>query len=63
MDADGGNPVALIENENWDLFPTWSPDGQWITFVEMVPGSGETNVYSMDDEGGDIFQETCGRKL
>ncbi|MBG0787429.1 MAG: PD40 domain-containing protein, partial [Anaerolineaceae bacterium] len=60
MDADGSSQAILEIDQTWQLFPTWSPDGEWIAFVQMVPGSGETNVFSIRSDGTDLRQETFG---
>ncbi len=60
MDADGSNQTILEVDQTWQIFPTWSPDGEWIAFVQMVPGSGETNVFSMRSDGTYLRQEIRG---
>lgn len=32
MNADGSNPVQIMSNPERDLYPVWSPDGNWIAF-------------------------------
>jgi TolB protein len=45
MDPDGGNPVALTTDAadgRTYLYPTWSPDGNSIAFVELMVEGGNT---------------------
>ena len=44
MDADGGNQQ--------DSSPSWSPDGKRIVF--MSKRDGNTEVYVMDADGGNL---------
>ena len=40
MDADGSNPVKLVEDSNLNVFPRWSPDSQSLIFVSRDRGIG-----------------------
>lgn len=40
MDADGSNPVKLVEDSNLNIFPRWTPDGQSLIFVSRNRGIG-----------------------
>lgn len=51
--GDGSNRRRLTNTSAGDYWPAWSPDGQWITFVndsgywKIKPdGSGRTNLWS-----------------
>jgi serine/threonine protein kinase/WD40 repeat protein len=39
MDADGSNPVKLVEDGNLNYFPHWGPDGQYLIFASGVRGA------------------------
>ena len=50
MDADGKNQQRLTENREYDWSPSWSPDGQRITFMSERDGNSE--IYVIDADGG-----------
>ena len=43
MDADGGNPVNLTDDLEYNFEPTWSPDGQRIAFSRTLSFNGLTD--------------------
>jgi Tol biopolymer transport system component len=52
MYADGTGRVRLTNNGVGDLTPTWSPDGQKITFHKLSPVAGEgTQLFVMNADG------------
>jgi hypothetical protein len=63
-DADGGSPRQLLEQENWDSDPHWSPDGSMIAFVRRPAGAAEggpSEVWVMQSDGGDARRLTSGQ--
>ncbi|MDQ6763076.1 MAG: hypothetical protein M3015_10685, partial [Bacteroidota bacterium] len=57
---DGSNPVLIPHTYPGDLYPVWSPDGQWIAYCKTTPGvvftSGNyvTNaIYKITPDGQD----------
>ena len=48
MDADGSNQINLTNNDVWDDFPNWSPDGTRIAFASARDGNSE--IYVIDVE-------------
>jgi Tol biopolymer transport system component len=51
--ADGGAPIQLSgvlssEEEDEDVWPTWSPDGKWIATAKRV--GGKNDVWLVDPE-------------
>ena len=58
MDADGSNPPErLTTNAVGDLTPTWSPDGEKITFHKSAAG-GLTQLFVMNADGTSQTQLT-----
>src|SRR5450759_2501090 len=49
MNVDGTNPVRITNNAAYDVYPTWTPDGNKIVFVSNRDGSN--NIYLMNDDG------------
>ncbi len=49
MSADGSNQTRLTNDPGWDLFSTFSADGQRIAFLSSRDGNGE--IYSMSADG------------
>jgi TolB protein len=56
MDADGGHPTRLTENESMDLRPAWSPDGRQIAFTSNRDGNYE--IYVMKADGSALRRVT-----
>jgi len=48
--ADGGRAVRLTTHPGQELFPKFSPDGQWIAFTGEY--DGDEQVYVVPAEGG-----------
>jgi Tol biopolymer transport system component len=53
----GGDPESL----EFDLSPTWSPDGQMIAWSAFRPDSLLRGIYRMSVDGTDRVQLTVGR--
>lgn len=51
--ADGSNATALMANQTWamDYHPSWSPDGEWITFTSERRGDGQSDLYRVKTDG------------
>src|SRR5438445_7064369 len=52
MNADGTGQTRLTNNDAYDFYPKWSPDGSKIAFVSNRDTTdGTTEVYVMDADG------------
>ena len=56
MNADGTQVRQLTDNDAWEAFPTWSPDGTRIAFVSGRDGHPE--VFVMNADGTQVRQPT-----
>lgn len=56
VSANGGDAVRLTSHEGRELFPKFSPDGQWIAFSAEY--SGTRQIYVMPAKGGTPKQLT-----
>ena len=61
MDADGGNPVNLTNDLEYNRQPTWSPDGQRIAFARSLSFlDSDWDIWVIDADGGNLVQLTQG---
>ena len=61
MDYPGGAPRRLTDLPGNAAQPAWSPDGQWIAFVEWTREGG--SLYKVPVAGGRPVQLTTGNAL
>ncbi len=59
VDINGENLRQLTEDPAQDLYPAWSPDGQWIAFWSNREGGNA--VYLMDADGANPKRLANGR--
>ncbi len=52
----GGTAVRLTAHKGQEVFPKFSPDGEWIAFTGQY--DGDEQVYVMPSEGGEPIQLT-----
>jgi TolB protein len=51
VEMDGSDLRQLTENNQWDVYPAWSPDGSQIAFLSWRDSS--LDIYIMKADGGD----------
>jgi Tol biopolymer transport system component len=49
IDVDGQNLERLTDNDYWDLYPAWSPDGMRIAFLSKR--DNDLDIYIMNTDG------------
>jgi len=49
MNADGSGQTRLTNNPGVDARPSWSKEGDWITFMSTRDGNQE--IYLMNGDG------------
>ncbi len=50
LNVDGTGLTRLTDNDDWDLYPNWSPDGSEILFLSWRDTT--LDIYLMDSDGG-----------
>ncbi len=48
LGTDGRDLTRLTDNDSWDIYPRWSPDGSRIAFLVMAQ---DLDIYVMDADG------------
>jgi Tol biopolymer transport system component len=51
VNVDGQNLERLTDNNYWDLYPAWSPDGMRIAFLSKR--DNDLDIYMMNADGSD----------
>ena len=56
MYLDGSGRKNLTDDDDWDMFPSWSPDGRRIAFAS--DRDGDYDIYTMNPDGSNLTQLT-----
>ncbi|MCW4048213.1 MAG: hypothetical protein NWE89_00610 [Candidatus Bathyarchaeota archaeon] len=60
LDVDGTNLKRLTENDQWDLYPSWSPDGSEIAYLSWRNTTLDIWVMSADGENQRLLYDSGG---
>jgi Tol biopolymer transport system component len=52
VSASGGWPLQLLQSDDRQFNPFWSPDGKWIIYQQDVGGHEVYDLYAVPSEGG-----------
>ena len=59
MNMDGTNNISIPHTYPGDLYPIWSPDGQWVSYLKANTGlTYLNNLYKIKSDGSDSTQLT-----
>ncbi|MCZ7380861.1 MAG: DPP IV N-terminal domain-containing protein [Candidatus Methanoperedens sp.] len=61
MNNDGSNKIRLNKEDGFQLFPSWSPDGNKIVFVKYSEGKGD-DIWVMNLKSAETPVTTTGGK-
>lgn len=53
MNSNGGWPIQLLQSDDRQDNPVWSPDGKWIVYQQDVGGHEIWDVYAVPSNGGE----------
>ena len=59
MDVETHTSRQLTFDDGKDIWPSWSPNGKWISFASNRAGTSD--LYRMDTDGGNLIQLTDGQ--
>jgi dipeptidyl aminopeptidase/acylaminoacyl peptidase len=52
VSAAGGWPTQLLQSDDRQFYPFWSPDGKWIVYQQDVGGHEVYDLYAVPSNGG-----------
>ncbi len=58
VNASGGWPIQLTQNDERQYSPVWSPDGKWIVYEQDHAGDELWDLYAIPSDGGEIINLT-----
>jgi dipeptidyl aminopeptidase/acylaminoacyl peptidase len=58
VSAAGGWPTQLLQSDDRQFYPFWSPDGKWIVYQQDVGGHEVYDLYAVPSNGGQTINLT-----
>lgn len=56
--ASGGWPIQLLQSDDRQADPVWSPDGKWIVFEQDFGGGEISDLFAVPSDGGEPINLT-----
>ncbi len=58
-----GQPEPLLQTPAFEVYPTFSPDGQWLAYSSNESGSWEVYVRRFPDDGSKVRVSSAGGRI
>lgn len=58
-----GDPEVFLQTPNFEVYPTYSPDGQWMAYSSNKSGAWEVYVRGVPDNSGEVQISTGGGRI
>lgn len=58
-----GQPQPFLQSENFEVYPSFSPDGRWLAYSSNETGTWEVYVRAFPDNGTKVRVSTSGGRI